>query len=212
MSRSAAGEPTWPAPTRRPTTAGHRTAGARRRGDAGALRRGQRRPGTAPVGRDRLGARPLPARVAARRAGQCGGNGRQLAAACAAHRAAVGAARCPMPSTAPPWPTPANVLGDGLSVSADTLVAAPVPADGRLRQQMVFNVHLRNPEPARTPAMRHARPFAAAPAWASRWSSCSCCSSSSPCSASAARNDVRRSARPATTATTRSPGRPPAAR
>ena len=38
-----------------------------------------------------------------------------------------------------------NVLGDGLSVSADTLSQLPVPADGRLRQQMVFNIHLRNP-------------------------------------------------------------------
>ena len=38
-----------------------------------------------------------------------------------------------------------NVLGDGLSVSADTLSQLAVPADGRLRQQMVFNVHLRNP-------------------------------------------------------------------
>lgn len=38
-----------------------------------------------------------------------------------------------------------NVLGDGLSVSADTLSRLAVPADGRLRQQMVFTVHLRNP-------------------------------------------------------------------
>ena len=38
-----------------------------------------------------------------------------------------------------------DVLGDGFSVSADTLSQLAVPADGRLRQAMVFNVHLRNP-------------------------------------------------------------------
>lgn len=38
-----------------------------------------------------------------------------------------------------------NVLGDGFSVSADTLSQLTVPADGRMRQAMVFNVHLRNP-------------------------------------------------------------------
>ena len=38
-----------------------------------------------------------------------------------------------------------DVLGDGLSASADPLSQLAVPADGRLRQQMVFNVHLRNP-------------------------------------------------------------------
>lgn len=38
-----------------------------------------------------------------------------------------------------------NVLGDGMSASADTLSQLAVPADGRLRQQMVFHVHLRNP-------------------------------------------------------------------
>jgi len=38
-----------------------------------------------------------------------------------------------------------NVLGDGLSVSADTLSQLAIPADGRLRQQMVINIHLRNP-------------------------------------------------------------------
>lgn len=38
-----------------------------------------------------------------------------------------------------------NVLGDGFSVSGDTLSQLAVPADGRLRQAMVFNIHLRNP-------------------------------------------------------------------
>jgi type IV pilus assembly protein PilW len=38
-----------------------------------------------------------------------------------------------------------NVLGDGFSVSGDTLSQLTVPADGRLRQAMVFNIHLRNP-------------------------------------------------------------------
>ncbi len=38
-----------------------------------------------------------------------------------------------------------QVLGTGLSASADTLSRLTVPADGRLRQQMVFNIHLRNP-------------------------------------------------------------------
>jgi type IV pilus assembly protein PilW len=38
-----------------------------------------------------------------------------------------------------------NVLGDGLSVAADTKSQLTVPADGRLRQQVVINVHLRNP-------------------------------------------------------------------
>lgn len=38
-----------------------------------------------------------------------------------------------------------DVLGAGLSVSADTLSRLTVPADGRLRQAMVFHVHLRNP-------------------------------------------------------------------
>lgn len=38
-----------------------------------------------------------------------------------------------------------NVLGDGFSVSADTKSQLAVPADGRMRQAMVFNVHLRNP-------------------------------------------------------------------
>ncbi len=38
-----------------------------------------------------------------------------------------------------------DVLGEGFSVSADTLSQLPVPADGRLRQAMVFNIHLRNP-------------------------------------------------------------------
>ena len=38
-----------------------------------------------------------------------------------------------------------NVLGDGLSVSADTLSQLTVPADSRMRQAMVFHVHLRNP-------------------------------------------------------------------
>lgn len=37
-----------------------------------------------------------------------------------------------------------NVLGDNLSVSADTLSQLAVPADGRMRQAMVFHVHLRN--------------------------------------------------------------------
>lgn len=38
-----------------------------------------------------------------------------------------------------------NVLGTGFSVSADTKSQLTVPADGRMRQAMVFNVHLRNP-------------------------------------------------------------------
>ncbi len=38
-----------------------------------------------------------------------------------------------------------DVLGDGFSVSADTKSQLAVPADGRIRQAMVFNVHLRNP-------------------------------------------------------------------
>jgi len=38
-----------------------------------------------------------------------------------------------------------DVLGDGFSVSADTKSQLAVPADGRMRQAMVFNVHLRNP-------------------------------------------------------------------
>ena len=38
-----------------------------------------------------------------------------------------------------------NVLGDDMSASADTLSQLTVPADGRMRQTMVFNVHLRNP-------------------------------------------------------------------
>lgn len=38
-----------------------------------------------------------------------------------------------------------DVLGDGFSVSGDTLSQLEVPADGRMRQAMVFNVHLRNP-------------------------------------------------------------------
>jgi type IV pilus assembly protein PilW len=38
-----------------------------------------------------------------------------------------------------------NVLGDDLSGTADTLSRLAVPADGRLRQQMVINIHLRNP-------------------------------------------------------------------
>lgn len=38
-----------------------------------------------------------------------------------------------------------DVLGDGFSVSGDTLSQLTVPADGRLRQAMVFNIHLRNP-------------------------------------------------------------------
>lgn len=38
-----------------------------------------------------------------------------------------------------------NVLGEGYSVAADTLSQLPITADGRLRQQMVINVHLRNP-------------------------------------------------------------------
>lgn len=38
-----------------------------------------------------------------------------------------------------------NVLGDNLSVSADTLSQLAVAADGRMRQAMVFHVHLRNP-------------------------------------------------------------------
>lgn len=38
-----------------------------------------------------------------------------------------------------------DVLGDGFSVSADTKSQLTVPADGRMRQAMVFNVHLRNP-------------------------------------------------------------------
>ena len=38
-----------------------------------------------------------------------------------------------------------NVLGDGMSASADTLSQLTVPADGRMRQAMVFHVHLRNP-------------------------------------------------------------------
>ena len=37
------------------------------------------------------------------------------------------------------------VLGDGLSASADTLAQLVVPADGRMRQQIVLNIHLRNP-------------------------------------------------------------------
>lgn len=37
------------------------------------------------------------------------------------------------------------VLGSGMSASADTLSQLDVPADGRLRQQMVINIHLRNP-------------------------------------------------------------------
>lgn len=37
------------------------------------------------------------------------------------------------------------VLGDGLSASTDTLAQLVVPADGRLRQQIVLNIHLRNP-------------------------------------------------------------------
>lgn len=38
-----------------------------------------------------------------------------------------------------------DVLGAGFSVSADTKSQLTVPADGRMRQAMVFNVHLRNP-------------------------------------------------------------------
>ena len=38
-----------------------------------------------------------------------------------------------------------NVLGVDMSASADTLSQLTVPADGRMRQTMVFNVHLRNP-------------------------------------------------------------------
>ncbi|HRP27732.1 MAG TPA: PilW family protein [Burkholderiaceae bacterium] len=38
-----------------------------------------------------------------------------------------------------------DVLGNGFSVSADTKSQLIVPADGRVRQAMVFNVHLRNP-------------------------------------------------------------------
>jgi type IV pilus assembly protein PilW len=38
-----------------------------------------------------------------------------------------------------------NVLGDDFSVAADTLSQLPITADGRMRQQMVINVHLRNP-------------------------------------------------------------------
>jgi type IV pilus assembly protein PilW len=38
-----------------------------------------------------------------------------------------------------------NVLGDDMSASADTLSQLTVPADGRMRQAMVFHVHLRNP-------------------------------------------------------------------
>jgi type IV pilus assembly protein PilW len=38
-----------------------------------------------------------------------------------------------------------NVLGDGLSAGTDTLARLPVPADGRLRQTLVMNIHLRNP-------------------------------------------------------------------
>lgn len=38
-----------------------------------------------------------------------------------------------------------NVLGDGFSVAADTKSQLTVPADGRMRQAVVFNVHLRNP-------------------------------------------------------------------
>lgn len=38
-----------------------------------------------------------------------------------------------------------DVLGDGFSISADTLSQLTVPADGRMRQAMVFNIHLRNP-------------------------------------------------------------------
>lgn len=38
-----------------------------------------------------------------------------------------------------------DVLGDGFSVSGDTKSQLTVPADGRMRQAMVFNVHLRNP-------------------------------------------------------------------
>jgi len=39
-----------------------------------------------------------------------------------------------------------NVLGDGYSNSADTGAALAVAADGRLRQQLVFTIHLRNPQ------------------------------------------------------------------
>lgn len=38
-----------------------------------------------------------------------------------------------------------SVLGDGMSAAADTLAQLPVAADGRLRQAMVLNIHLRNP-------------------------------------------------------------------
>jgi len=38
-----------------------------------------------------------------------------------------------------------NVLGDGFSSADDTKSQLTVPADGRVRQSMVFNIHLRNP-------------------------------------------------------------------
>jgi type IV pilus assembly protein PilW len=39
-----------------------------------------------------------------------------------------------------------NVLGDGYTDSTDSGAALTAPADGRLRQQLVFTIHLRNPQ------------------------------------------------------------------